>query len=103
MTDDYPFNKQANIILNVKGLTKLANLELAINYQMTKTDERNYLAEGKRIEIEIPEGFDKQYIRCCSYNGILDEHTDYEIIDNKIVFKLEPMRDKVIQVFANRS
>lgn len=103
MTDKYPFNKYANIILKVKGLTKIASLELAINYQMTKTDERNYLTEGKRIEIEIPEGFEKEYIKCCSYNGILDEHSDYEVVDNKIVFKLEPMRDKVIQVFANRS
>ena len=86
----------------VKGFSKVISLQLAIDYHMTKTDERNYYTEGKKIELEIPQEFESKFIRCFSYKGSLTETIDYNIVDNKIIFDLEPMRDKVIQVYANR-
>lgn len=101
-TDDYKLTDYPHIKIKYKGITQTINLELLTNYIMTKTDERNYLVDDKKIEIEIPDEFDTNYVKCCSYNGILEEHRDFEIVDHKIIFKLQPMRDKVIQVFANR-
>lgn len=101
-TDKAEVPQIAHIKIEFKGITKLLELELFSNYIMTKTDERNYMIDGKKIEIDIPEEFDTRYIRCCSYNGILEEHRDFEVNGHTIVFKLEPMREKIIQVFASR-
>lgn len=95
-------HNRSEIRIVAKGLSKVLTLQLAIDYHMTKTDERNYYTEGKKIELEIPQEFEKQFIRCFSYKGSLVETIDYNIVDNKVIFELEPMRDKVIQVYANR-
>lgn len=100
--DDASIEDFSEVTILYKGLCKCINLELVTNYIMTKTDERDFLVDGKRIEIELPDEYDEKYIKCCSYNGILDDHSDYEYKDGKVIFKLQPMRDKVIQIFANR-
>ena len=88
----------------IEGYSKIYSIGNAINYHITKEDERNYYINKKQIEIDIPAGFSTEYIKCCSYNGMLDEHSDFELNEDKtkIVFKLEPQRDKIIQVFMNR-
>lgn len=101
-TDDYNIGEYPHIKISYKGITRIVNLDLFTNYLMTKTDERNYLLDGKKIEIELPEEFSTEYVKCCSYNGMLEEYKDFEIVDHKIIFNLQPMRDRVIQVFANR-
>ena len=93
----------AKVDVEYRGLSKILNLELMTNYIMTKSDERDYLVEGKRITIDIPDEYEDEYIECCSYNGQLDRNSDFEIVDKKIIFKFQPMRNKIIQVFANRS
>lgn len=101
-TDKFSGYNRSTIRLIVKGFSKVISLQLAIDYHMTKTDERNYYTEGKKIELEIPQEYESKFIRCFSYKGSLTETIDYNIVDNKIIFDLEPMRDKVIQVYANR-
>lgn len=86
----------------IEGYTAVYNIGLAVNYHITKEDEKEFYTKSKMIEVDIPAGFDSSYIKCCSYNGLLDEHSDYEVIDNKIRFKLEPQRGKIIQIFMNR-
>lgn len=101
--DDVDWVVYSEVKCTIEGYIATYNIALAINYHMTKEDEREYYTKLKLIELDIPEGFDASYIKCCSYNGILDEHSDYEVIDNKkIRFKLEPQRDKIIQIFMNR-
>jgi len=102
--DGVTFAPGSVIKSHIEGYLKIFSIGNAINYHITKDDERAYYTQGKKIEIDIPNGFNTDYIKCCSYNGILDEHTDYEVNEakTKIVFKLEPQRDKVIQVFMNR-
>lgn len=103
--DDVDINPGAIIESTIEGYCESYIIDNAINYQMTKEDERAYYTRGENIKITLPPEFDADYIKCCSYNGILDEHSDYEVLEDgrTIVFKLKPVRDKVIQVFANRT
>lgn len=76
-----------------------------INYSMTKTDEREYYTKKKLIEIKIDDDVDLDTIVCCSYNGLMTIDNDY-IIDKEnktITFNMEPMRDRVIQIFGIRN
>lgn len=102
--DDVIFEPGSVLKIQVEGYLKIYSIGNAVNYHITKEDEKAYYTQGKRIEIDIPSGFNTDYIKCCSYNGILNEHYDYEVNEDKtkIVFKLIPQRDKVIQVFMNR-
>lgn len=102
--DGVRFNPGDPIKIHVEGYLKICSIGNAINYHITKNDEREYYINGKLIEINIPNGFDTDYIKCCSYNGVLNDHYDYELNEDKtkIIFKMEPQRDKVIQVFMNR-
>lgn len=102
--DGVTFEPGSLITYTIEGYCKLYSVGNAINYHITKEDELNYYSKKQNITIDIPPGFSTDFIRCCSYNGMLDEHTDFELNEDKtkIIFKLEPQRDKVIQVFMNR-
>jgi hypothetical protein len=102
--DGVTFREGAPIKTKFEGYCKIYSIGNAINYHITKEDERAYYTAKKLIEIDIPAGFGTDYIKCCSYNGILNEHYDYELNEDKtkIIFNIEPQRDKVIQIFMNR-
>lgn len=100
ISDSVVINPTDVVTLVRNNMTVLKDIVPIINYAMTKTDERNYYTEKKLIKIEIPENIEKDSIVCCSYIGLMDKNVDYLIDNNKIVFNLEPMRDRVIQVFG---
>ena len=79
----------------------LVDQKLPLNIK-TKEDELTYIRDNTPITLEIPEEFDPNYVECCSYNGMLQKDRDYTIEDHTITFNMEPMRNKIIQVFANR-
>ena len=99
-----------NVVITNQDIIKLIrnnatiakDLNLIKNYSMTKTDERNYYTEKKYIKVDIPEDIEQDSIICCSYNGLMNKDIDFIIDNNKIVFNIEPMRDRVIQIFGFR-
>lgn len=99
---DVSIAKDDIITLVRNNATVAKDLDLIKNYSMTKTDERNYYTEGKYIKVDIPENIEQDTIICCSYNGLMNKDIDFVIDNNKIVFNIEPMRDRVIQIFGFR-
>lgn len=99
LDDSVEFNVGDYIYLVKGARTTNKKMKLYTNYSITRQDERNYYSSKTYISIDVPEGTTYDQVVCCSYMGKMAPDVDFVLKDNKLYFNIEPMRDRIIQVF----
>ena len=94
-----PISSGDIIYLVRKDMSITKTLNLYCDYAITRQDEKNYYIDKKYISIDVPKGTVIDDVICCSYMGKLEPYSEYILKDDKLYFHMEPMRDRVIQVF----